>query len=110
MQHLCKSQEQRSSEFTLQGKSIADALIDENSLKIEGEISESVTGSERQLQLWRMLQTGNLQKICSRKRRGITRRAVTYENGQFSSTLDTETFKIYDVEEGKVVHLSKSTN
>ena len=24
---------------------------------------------ERQLQLWRMLQTGNLQKICSRKRR-----------------------------------------
>ena len=36
---------------------------------------------------------------------GIMRIAVTYENGQiFQHFGHTETFKIYDVEEGKVVH------
>ena len=42
--------------------------------------------SEQQLQLWRMLQTGNLKKICRRKRRRY------HENSS------------NDVEEGKVVH------
>ena len=36
---------------------------------------------------------------------GIMRIAVTYENGQiFQHFGHTETFKIYDVEEGKVLH------
>lgn len=44
-------------------------------------------------------------KICSGKGEGIMRIAVTYENGQiFQHFGHTETFKIYDVEEGKVVH------
>ena len=39
------------------------------------------------------------------KGEGIMRIAVTYENGQiFQHFGHTETFKIYDVEEGKVVH------
>ena len=52
-----------------------------------------------------MLQTGNLQKYAEEKGEGIMRIAVTYENGQiFQHFGHTETFKIYDVEEGKVVH------
>ena len=59
-------------------KKIADALIDGHPLRIEG---------------------GDF------RGEGIMRIAVTYENGQiFQHFGHTETFKIYDVEEGKVVH------
>ena len=44
-------------------------------------------------------------KYAAEKGEGIMRIAVTYENGQiFQHFGHTETFKIYDVEEGKVVH------
>ena len=44
-------------------------------------------------------------KKIAEKGEGIMRIAVTYENGQiFQHFGHTETFKIYDVEEGKVVH------
>ena len=44
-------------------------------------------------------------KVDSKKEEGTMRIAVTYENGQiFQHFGHTETFKIYDVEEGKVLH------
>ncbi len=74
--------------------------------KLRAEISESVTVRVVTATFWRMLQTGNLQKnMQQEKGEGIMRIAVTYENGQiFQHFGHTETFKIYDVEEGKVVH------
>ncbi len=46
-----------------------------------------------------------VQRIYEIARKSIMRIAVTYENGQiFQHFGHTETFKIYDVEEGKVVH------
>ena len=46
-----------------------------------------------------------IKKYAAEKGEDIMRIAVTYENGQiFQHFGHTETFKIYDVEEGKVLH------
>ena len=107
MQYLCRSQEQQFNEFTrLPGKKIADALIDGHPLRIEGgdfRICDGQGSSDCNLE--DVTSRNFIKKYAVEKGEGIMRIAVTYENGQiFQHFGHTETFKIYDVEEGKVVH------
>ena len=68
-------------------------------------ISEFVTVRAATVALEAVTNRKFTKKYAAEKGEGIMRIAVTYENGQiFQHFGHTETFKIYDVEEGKVVH------
>ena len=68
-------------------------------------ISEFVTVRAATVVLEAVTNRKFTKKYAAEKGEGIMRIAVTYENGQiFQHFGHTETFKIYDVEEGKVVH------
>ena len=86
-------------------KKIADALIDGHPLKIEGGDFRICDGQSSDCSFGGCYKQEIYQKYAVEKGEGIMRIAVTYENGQiFQHFGHTETFKIYDVEEGKVVH------
>ncbi len=74
-------------------------------LKLKVEISKSVMVRAVTVGLEDVISRSFIKKYAAEKGEGIMRIAVTYENGQiFQHFGHTETFKIYDVEEGKVVH------
>ncbi|MBS4885667.1 MAG: DUF134 domain-containing protein [Clostridiales bacterium] len=91
--------------YEIARKKIADALIDGYPLKIEGGDFKICDGQSGNCRLGGCYKQELHQKYAAEKGEGIMRIAVTYENGQiFQHFGHTETFKIYDVEEGKVVH------
>ena len=86
-------------------KKIADALIGGYPLKIEGGDFKICDGQNSNCGLGGCYKQELYQKYALEKGEGMMRIAVTYENGQiFQHFGHTEAFKIYDVEEGKVVH------
>ena len=91
--------------YEIARKKIADALIDGHPLRIEGGDFRICDGQSSDCNLGGCYKQELYQKYAVEKGEGIMRIAVTYENGQiFQHFGHTETFKIYDVEEGKVVH------
>ena len=91
--------------YEIARKKIADALIDGHPLKIEGGYFIICDGQSSDCSFGGCYKHEIYQKYAVEKGEGIMRIAVTYENGQiFQHFGHTETFKIYDVEEGKVVH------
>ena len=83
----------------------ADALIGGYPLKIEGGDFKICDGQNSNCGLGGCYKQELYQKYALEKGEGMMRIAVTYENGQiFQHFGHTEAFKIYDVEEGKVVH------
>jgi len=86
-------------------KKIADALIGGYPLKIEGGDFKICDGQNSNCGLGGCYKQELYQKYALEKGEGMMRIAVTYENGQiFQHFGHTEAFKIYDVEDGKVVH------
>ena len=91
--------------YEIARKKIADALIDGHPLRIEGGDFRICDGQSSNCSLGGCYKQEIYQKYAVKKGEGIMRIAVTYEDGQiFQHFGHTETFKIYDVEEGKVVH------
>ena len=91
--------------YEIARKKIADALIDGRPLRIEGGDFRICDGQSSNCSFGGCYKQEIYQKYAVEKGEGIMRIAVTYENGQiFQHFGHTETFKIYDVEEGKVVH------
>ena len=91
--------------YEIARKKIADALIDGHPLRIEGGDFRICDGQSSNCNLGGCYKQEIYQKYAVEKGEDIMRIAVTYENGQiFQHFGHTETFKIYDVEEGKVVH------
>ena len=91
--------------YEIARKKIADALIDGHPLKIEGGDFRICDGQSGNCSFGGCYKQEIYKKYAAEKGEGIMRIAVTYENGQiFQHFGHTETFKIYDVEEGKVVH------
>ena len=89
----------------LSAAKIADALIDGYPLRIEGGDFRICDGQSSNCSFGGCYKQEIYKKYAAEKGEGIMRIAVTYENGQiFQHFGHTETFKIYDVEEGKVVH------
>ena len=91
--------------YEIARKKIADALIDGHPLRIEGGDFRICDGQGSNCNLGGCYKQELYQKYAVEKGESIMRIAVTYENGQiFQHFGHTEAFKIYDVEEGKVVH------
>ena len=91
--------------YEIARKKIADALIDGHPLRIEGGDFRICDGQSGNCSFGGCYKQEIYKKYAAEKGEGIMRIAVTYENGQiFQHFGHTETFKIYDVEEGKVVH------
>ena len=91
--------------YEIARKKIADALIDGHPLRIEGGDFRICDGQSSNCRFGGCYKQEIYKKYAEEKGEGIMRIAVTYENGQiFQHFGHTETFKIYDVEEGKVVH------
>lgn len=91
--------------YEIARKKIADALIDGHPLRIEGGDFRICNGQSSNCSLGGCYKQEFYQKYAVGKGEGIMRIAVTYENGQiFQHFGHTESFKIYDVEEGKIVH------
>ena len=91
--------------YLIARKKIADALIDGHPLRIKGGDFRICDGQSNNCSFGECYKQEIYQKYAVEKGEGIMRIAVTYENGQiFQHFGHTETFKIYDVEEGKVVH------
>ena len=86
-------------------KKIADAIIDGRALRIEGGDFKICDGQSSNCGLGGCYKQALYQKYAAEKGEGMMRIAVTYEAGQiFQHFGHTEAFKIYDVEEGNVVH------
>ena len=91
--------------YEIARKKIADALIDGHPLRIEGGDFRICDGQSSNCSFGGCYKQEIYKKYAVEKGEGIMRIAVTYENGQiFQHFGHTETFKIYDVEEGKVLH------
>lgn len=91
--------------YKIARKKIADALIDGQPLRIEGGDFRICNGQSSNCSLGGCYKQELYQKYAVEKGEGIMRIAVTYENGQiFQHFGHTESFKIYDVEEEKIVH------
>ena len=85
-------------------KKIADAIIDGHPLRIEGGDFRICDGQSINCGLGGCYKQELYQKYAKEKGEGIMRVAVTYENGQiFQHFGHTEAFKIYDVQEGKII-------
>ena len=83
-------------------KKLADCLVNGAELLIDGGEYELCTGEPH---CCHCPNCARDIKIFTAERKSQMRIAVTYENGQiFQHFGHTEAFKIYDVEEGKVVH------
>ena len=90
--------------YEIARKKIADALIDGHPLRIEGGDFRICDGESSNCSFGGCYKQEIYKKYAEEKGEGIMRIAVTYENGQiFQHFGHTETFKMYDVEEGKVV-------
>ena len=86
-------------------KKIADAIIDGHPLRIEGGDFWICNGQSSNCGLGGCYKQEFYQKYAMEKGEDIMRVAVTYENGQiFQHFGHTETFKIYDVQDGKILH------
>ena len=86
-------------------KKIAEALIGGYPLRIEGGDFKICDGQNSNCGLGGCYKQELYQKYALEKGEGMMRIAVIYENGQiFQHFGHTEAFKIYDVEEGKIVH------
>ena len=91
--------------YEIARKKVADAIIDGHPLRIEGGDFQICDGKSSKCGLGGCYKQEFYQKYATEKGEGIMRVAVTYENGQiFQHFGHTESFKIYDVEEGKIVH------
>ncbi|MCD8384836.1 MAG: DUF134 domain-containing protein [Clostridiales bacterium] len=84
-------------------KKLADALVDGRTLKIEGGAYRLCNGRNRSCGAGCFKQE-LLQAFQQPKGEHIMRIAVTYENGQvYQHFGHTEQFKVYDVEDGRIV-------
>lgn len=85
-------------------KKLADFLVDGRPLRIEGGDYQLCSGDAGQRPCGGCFKRELFQNYELRKGEHIMRIAVTYENGQiFQHFGHTRQFKLYDVEEGKVV-------
>lgn len=85
-------------------KKLAEALTDGRPLKIEGGEYRLCNGQNRYCGIDKCHKQELYQTYQKAKGENIMRIAVTYENGQiFQHFGHTEQFKVYDVEEGKVI-------
>ena len=90
--------------YEIARKKVADAIIDGHPLRIEGGDFRICDGKSSKCGLGGCYKQEFYQKYATEKGEGIMRVAVTYENGQiFQHFGHTETFKIYDIADGKVV-------
>ena len=91
--------------YEIARKKIAAALIDGHPLRIEGGDFRICDGQRSNCSFGGCYKQELYQKYAVEKGESIMRIAVTYENGQiFQHFGHTEAFKIYDVEEGNVLH------
>ncbi|MCD7741210.1 MAG: DUF134 domain-containing protein [Ruminococcus sp.] len=85
-------------------KKLADALVDGCPLKIEGGEYQLCNGENRLCGMAVCDKQKIYQAFEKPKGENVMRVAVTYENGQvFAHFGHTEQFKVYDIEDGKVV-------
>ena len=85
-------------------KKLADMLVDGRPLRIEGGDYVICNGTPCHNGCASCLKPQIIQTYARAKGEGIMRIAVTYENGQiFQHFGHTEQFKIYDVEDGKIL-------
>ncbi len=85
-------------------KKLADVLVDGRPLKIEGGEYRLCGGMNRFCGIDKCYKQEIFQNFQKTKGENIMRIAVTYENGQvFQHFGHTEQFKIYDVENGKIM-------
>ena len=85
-------------------KKLADVLVDGLPLRIEGGDYQLCNGSNRACGCTNCYKQKFNQQYAKPKGEHIMRIAVTYENGEiFQHFGHTEQFKVYDVENGKIV-------
>ncbi|MCD8155515.1 MAG: DUF134 domain-containing protein [Clostridiales bacterium] len=85
-------------------RKLADVLVEGLPLRIEGGSYRLCGGANPFCEMETCYKQGIYQKYQKTKGDSIMRIAVTYENGQiFQHFGHTEQFKIYDVEEGKII-------
>lgn len=90
--------------YEIARKKVADAIIDGHPLRIEGGDFRICDGKSSKCGLGGCYKQEFYQKYATEKGEGIMRVAVTYENGQiFQHFGHTAEFKVYDVEDGKVI-------
>ena len=90
--------------YEIARKKVADAIIDGHPLRIEGGDFQICDGKSSKCGLGGCYKQEFYQKYATEKGEGIMRVAVTYENGQiFQHFGHTAEFKVYDVEDGKVI-------
>lgn len=90
--------------YEIARKKVADAIIDGHPLRIEGGDFQICDGKSSKCGLGGCYKQEFYQKYATEKGEGIMRVAVTYENGQiFQHFGRTEQFKVYDVQEGKII-------
>lgn len=91
--------------YEIARKKVADAIVDGHPLRIEGGDFRICDGKSSKCGLGGCYKQEFYQKYATEKGEGIMRVAVTYENGQiFQHFGHTAEFKVYDVEDGKVIH------
>ena len=91
--------------YEIARKKVADAIIDGHPLRIEGGDFRICDGKSSKCGLGGCYKQEFYQKYATEKGEGIMRVAVTYENGQiFQHFGHTEQFKVYDLEDNKIVN------
>ena len=91
--------------YEIARKKVADAIIDGHPLRIEGGDFQICDGKSSKCGLGGCYKQEFYQKYATEKGESIMRVAVTYENGQiFQHFGHTAEFKVYDVQDGKVIH------
>lgn len=90
--------------YTSARKKMADAIVDGCSLRIEGGDYHLCSGNDAFCEKGACYKRKYNEQYAKMKGEQVMRIAVTYENGQiFQHFGHTEQFKVYDVEDGKVV-------
>ena len=91
--------------YEIARKKVADAIVDGHPLRIEGGDFRICDGKSSKCGLGGCYKQEFYQKYATEKGEGIMRVAVTYENGQiFQHFGHTAEFKVYDVQDEKVIH------